>query len=1015
MKALKLRLVVAASFVLFAALFYLSMAEPPIFKQEYSNLHLQSFDVSVEVTGNIASTRYTMVLKNKTDRVDEGWLNFSLPAGRAVTYYALDIDGKMREAVAVERERGSQIYTSIVRKRVDPGLLEKLNDNTLYMRVYPVQPFGTRTVEIGYDEELTLENDSLRYRLLVACPDSLEKFSAKATVRNGAHKPIVPDSVVGFRFNKVGESYTASFTDKNFIKVRELNFALPAPADTALVIMQPVQGSYYFLASLAAPKPYSRKKQWEDDLTIIWDVSLSGSQRDIERELKVLDLIFAEKKNANVHLYYLNNTLTKMIPKNTADGKHKVIDGNWDELRNILKRAVFDGGTDFSKINLKAIAGDEIIFFSDGISTLSDSDFIKDNAVNIKRPIHCVVSSAKADSNVMKSIAYKTKGKYLNLNTLSSKEQEKELLNEKLRFFGTKHGKAVRETYTTIAPHGNVSVAGISDTNNAELTLLFGFGNKIEKRVTIPLDMKTACNSAKAQKFWAQREIAKLDLSCQKNLAEIMELRQQSGIVTRKRIAELDSIYQKNLAEIMELGQQFSIVTRNTSLIVLETVDDYVRYNITPPTTETELYSAYLRKTKQQTWQQNKAQVPPQSNTPPAPPQSNAPPMPSQSNTRPAVKNESTANTAASTQTQPKTSKAKSTASKSMAFEAAEVVGYCDNPTPIYIVDIYDPNADPIVLDRSFKENIKEIGLDILGSDGGPVNCRVSKSYMSKLTGNTDEDYKQYLKLRKDNVSSPEFYFDFADWFYTHGDKKRALRVLTSVADLALQYSAPYQTLGYRLKEYGEYAPGAFICQQILKWWPYLRYHRDYALALADNGNAQAALDSLYSSIALIKEYYRYSGVAQSTGEVVVTEINRLIAKNANLNTSKIDSTLIRDVHADIRVVINWNTDYANINLHIIDPNGEICDRKHNKTKIGGYMIGHAPEQFILKNAIKGKYQVYVNHRTNRIDAEPITIMAEIYTKYAGKEEQRRIVCLKLSNATGRDCGMVEVTTIDID
>jgi len=360
-----------------------------------------------------------------------------------------------------------------------------------------------------------------------------------------------------------------------------------------------------------------------------------------------------------------------------------------------------------------------------------------------------------------------------------------------------------------------------------------------------------------------------------------------------------------------------------------------------------------------------------------------------------------------------------------MAFEAAEIVGYCDSPTPIQIIDIDDPNADPVIIDRSFKDNIYEIGLDILGPRVGPdkpVDCRIRKSYMYKLTGDTDADYKQYLKQRKDNADSPEFYFDFADWFYTHGDKKRALRVLTSVADLALKYNDQYQTLGYRLKEYGEYAAEEFICRQVVKWWSWnSQYRRDYALALADNGNAQAALDTIYSSIALVKEHFKnrndfYSldnyGLTQST-ELITTEINRLIAKNANLNTSKIDSTMIRDVRADIRVVINWNIYQADINLHITDPNGETCNNTNRKTKIGGSISGYAPQQFILKNAIKGKYQVYINHRTktNGINAEPTTVMAEIYTKYAGKEEQRRIVCLKLSNI--QSCGMVEVTTID--
>lgn len=47
-------------------------------------------------------------------------------------------------------------------------------------------------------------------------------------------------------------------------------------------------------------------------------------------------------------------------------------------------------------------------------------------------------------------------------------------------------------------------------------------------------------------------------------------------------------------------------------------------------------------------------------------------------------------------------------ASKAFAFEAMEVQGYLDNPTPVYIIDMDDPNADPITLDRSFRDALKE-------------------------------------------------------------------------------------------------------------------------------------------------------------------------------------------------------------------------------------------------------------------------------------------------------------------
>jgi len=127
-----------------------------------------------------------------------------------------------------------------------------------------------------------------------------------------------------------------------------------------------------------------------------------------------------------------------------------------------------------------------------------------------------------------------------------------------------------------------------------------------------------------------------------------------------------------------------------------------------------------------------------------------------------------------------------------------------------------------------------------------------------------------------------------ANWFYTHKDKETRL-------------------LGYRFKEYGEYSLQKYVCQKVIQWRPMEpQSYRDYALALADNGETQAALDSLYE---MLKKPYSSNITARSSGiaEVAVTEINRLIAKNPGLNTSKIDKSILMNIPVDIRVVINWN------------------------------------------------------------------------------------------------------------
>jgi len=319
------------------------------------------------------------------------------------------------------------------------------------------------------------------------------------------------------------------------------------------------------------------------------------------------------------------------------------------------------------------------------------------------------------------------------------------------------------------------------------------------------------------------------------------------------------------------------------------------------------------------------------------------------------------------------------------------------------VVDIVDLQEHKVVVEES-----RKVSLTGAAKNSKPqiqiTPIKQDKDYLKNLTGKAEADYALYLKLRPDYIGTPDFYFDMADWFYRLKDSEKALRILTCIADIDLENASLFRLLGYRLKEYKAYPLEAYICQKVIQWRPFEpQSYRDYALALADNGKYQAALDSLYS---VLTQSYATNINARSAGieEVVVTEINHLIAQNSSLNSSVIDKNILKAMPVDIRVVINWNMNNTDIDLHVKDPRGETCFYGNKATAIGGRIStdntqGYGPEQFMLKKALQGKYEVFVNYfGDSQVKREgPSTVMVEIYTSYSGKEEQRQVVCVQLS------------------
>ncbi|UUW09666.1 VIT domain-containing protein [Flavobacterium plurextorum] len=1056
--------------------------------EEAEKVRMNKLFVNVKVVGNIAYTTAEMHFFNSGTRQMEAELIFPLPENVSVSRYAIDINGKLREAVPVNKNKGKQVFEAIEHRRVDPGLLEKVDGNNFKTRIYPLMPNGERTVVIGYEEELSaFDKDNLAYQLVSRFPKKLDQFEINVSVLGTSTAPIVTESSEKeISFSKWNQSFQASVKKENYEPAEKIVIKIPIQQNIPSVVMQDAGGQYYFYGNTFIEGNKIAKKN-PASIGLIWDNSLSCKNRDLKKELDLLDAYFQKNKNTKVTLYFLNYTFEKQ--------KEFVIsNGNWTELKTVLENTKYDGGTRYSQISFEN--QDEFLFFSDGLSSLSENLLPK-----TKKQVYTITSSVSADFSFLNYSAMKTGGNFINLNQISVETALDKLTNASLKFLGIKENLTTTDLFpmegTPVS--GNFSFSGISLNPKNEITLLFGYNNEavLEKKITLDAAVQSSAD-VNIEKLWAQKKIANFELQ-----------------------------YAKNADEIEFLGKKFGIVTKNTSLIVLENVRDYIMYDIIPPA---ELRSEFDRIKKQEHdtnvaqqksnsdniesyfnglnvwWKKNlkyngqkiaskykhKRQVP----GPPPPPSAEGRNGDIRIGTEAIVGTETIKgdpdaavtidepvgagsvstvivedNAVYNTSTPPKADQVKFVApvvakaqevtedvpkitelkdkkvgseeiqkeTNAAKLQETVVAGYLpenaskskdlsqdlnfsrgylagDSKKPLIIVDgqfyegeLTDLKSDDIDTVDVLKDASRIAAYGSRGANGVIIITTKKQSsnsgivqtkswnpdrlYLKALAkAPKEKQYDLYFELRKSQERNPSFYFDAAHFFYNQGDLKKALLIISNIADLGLENHQLYKTLTYTLRQWKDYNDAVFTAKQVVKW----REHepqsfRDYALTLEDAGKYQEAFDELIKALE-VNYYGEMSGQYEGVEDIILMDVNRMITAHSSIKTGKLDKKYLAKMPVDIRVIMNWNQMDVDLDLHVIEPTNEECYYSHTSTQIGGrfskdFTEGYGPEQYIIRNAVKGKYQIKTNYfgETELTENGPATLMVEIYITRAGK------------------------------
>ena len=509
---------------------------------------LQDLSVKVDVVGNVATTTFDMVFYNSSTRVMEGEFEFPLGDGQTVSRYALEINGHLREGVVVEKEKGRQTFEEIAREGVDPGLLEKTAGNSFRTRIYPFNAGKTRRVVIACEQELKTTDGKRYFRLPLVGDKKLNTFKVDVEL-HGQAIPLVPKGSMEMSFKEENGKFTSTFFKKNYNPKDNLVIELPC-RDLPSVYVENVGSDthFYTFAKIGQKK---RDKVLPKSLTVVYDVSSSAekSKNDKNREL-----IRWYAKKAGVEKI-------RLVTFSVAIHSDEVC--TVDEALRKLENLRYDGGTQLGCVDLSKYDSDEILLFTDGIGNIG-VDVIKP----ANRPLMVVNSNNVAEHSALRKLAAENHGVYIDLSSASMQEAQKLISETVYSYLGAKYDKeAITDVYPSLpCPVGETfSVAGIMKTKSTKLVLYFGFGSEVTDSLVCEISALDGQKAGNVKRIWAQ-----------------------------KKLAELDMDYAKNEKEITAMAKKYGIVTRNTSLIVLDRVEDYVRYGIVPPDELLEEYNRLI-------------------------------------------------------------------------------------------------------------------------------------------------------------------------------------------------------------------------------------------------------------------------------------------------------------------------------------------------------------------------------------------------------------------------------------